>query len=286
MVIGLTELVPLPANRPQMRPVKERSVADDPLGFIFPGLLRQMYQVPSTFGVNPKSSLGVIQFGYENVQNARSYNPSDIGLFNAGMNENVHVDKVVGPFDGGRNAYEPTLDVEVSIRELIEYYSSCKEQLVWNFFEISNFFVSTQYGSASGLNTTFWYWTEMVWMYDFATHLFNAKTYPLVVSMSYGWPEDGQCTIDTGNCGPGGYSDYLKRTDAEFMKIAMKGVTLVSSSGDQGAPGDSNAFCSFNNVLSNMYPATSPWVTSVGATMLIPGGSPLPPINQPPVCQQ
>jgi subtilase family serine protease len=124
----------------------------------------------------------------------------------------------------------------------------------------------------------------MVWMYDFATNLFNAKAYPLVVSMSYGWPEDNQCLIDNNNCNSGGYVDYLKRADAEFMKVAMKGVTLLASSGDQGAPGDSNPFC-MTNTISTLYPATSPWVTSVGATMLIPGGSTLP-VNQPPVCQQ
>lgn len=124
----------------------------------------------------------------------------------------------------------------------------------------------------------------MVWMYEFATEFFNSKTYPLVVSMSYGWPEMGQCSIDITGCGNGGSADYTRRTETEFMKISMKGVTLMSSSGDQGAPGDNNVFCQ-SAVLSDMYPASSLWVTSVGATMLTAGGATVP-VKQPPVCQQ
>lgn len=108
--------MPLPTTGGKARIVKERSTeATDPLGFVYPGLLRQMYGIPSSFKVNPKSSLGVVQYFFMNVLNARSYDPQDIPLFNAGMNENTHVDKIVGPFNGKQTAYEPTLDVEVSI---------------------------------------------------------------------------------------------------------------------------------------------------------------------------
>lgn len=115
MVIGLSELVPLPSNKPQMRSVKERSVENDPMGFVYPGLLRQIYQVPSAYKVHPQSSLGVVQFQFQNVLDARSYDPDDIGLFSAGMNEKIHVDKIVGPFNAKQNSYEPTLDMEVCI---------------------------------------------------------------------------------------------------------------------------------------------------------------------------
>jgi hypothetical protein len=85
------------------------------MGFVYPGLLRQIYQVPSAYKVHPQSSLGVVQFQFQNVLDARSYDPDDIGLFSAGMNEKIHVDKIVGPFNAKQNSYEPTLDMEVCI---------------------------------------------------------------------------------------------------------------------------------------------------------------------------
>jgi len=56
----------------------------------------------------------------------------------------------------------------------------------------------------------------------------------------------------------------------------------LAASGDQGAPGDDNYSCS-SDELSTIFPGASPYVTSVGATMLV-----LPPIPKnitfPPAC--
>jgi len=55
----------------------------------------------------------------------------------------------------------------------------------------------------------------------------------------------------------------------EFAKIASRGLTVIASSGDTGSPGDSNVDCT-NKVhpLGPAYPATSKWITTVGATTL------------------
>jgi len=99
--------------------------------------------------------------------------------------------------------------------------------------------------------------------------LMAASSAPLVVSMSWGWPEPNQC--DVGNCtGDETSKEYVNRTNIEFQKIGLRGITLLAASGDQGAPGDSNPDCSINGkkALSTIFPGASPWVISVGATML------------------
>ncbi len=120
------------------------------------------------------------------------------------------------------------------------------------------------------LNTTFWFWTVKGWLFEFATELFNATQAPNVVSISWGWPEDDQCKIigckNSWNPVQDSYN-YVYKVDIEFMKIGLRGITVLASSGDQGAPGDENSDCP--GYLSSIYPGASPWVTSVGATMLV-----------------
>ena len=66
---------------------------------------------------------------------------------------------------------------------------------------------------------------------------------------------------------------YVERTNVEFMKLSARGITLVASSGDSGAPGDINSDCSFDGntqqTLNPEYPGSSPFVLSVGATQLL-----------------
>jgi tripeptidyl-peptidase-1 len=168
------------------------------------------------------------------------------------MNENVVVSKIVGPFNGDSPDGESTLDV--------------------------------QYGASISLNTTFWFWTVDQWMYEFSTQLFNAKTYPLVVSMSWGWPEDWQCNITGCTTTQQSYA-YVNKVNTEFIKIGLKGITLLAASGDQGATGDEDTTC--DGQISNIFPGGSPWVTSVGATMLISSTEKAKrQSKQPPICQQ
>lgn len=59
------------------------------------------------------------------------------------------------------------------------------------------------------------------------------KNPPLVLSMSWGWPEPDQCQV--GNCTNDETSlQYVQRTNVEFQKIGLMGVTLIAASGDQG----------------------------------------------------
>jgi len=126
------------------------------------------------------------------------------------------------------------------------------------------------------------------WMYDFATDFLAKENPPLVVSMSWGWPEVWQCQSGVGNCSINGWTsvEYVERVNQEYMKIVALGITLVAASGDQGAPGDMNPSCDATgnkHILSNLFPASSPWVTAVGATMLVSSDTKLK-YSSPPIC--
>jgi len=53
----------------------------------------------------------------------------------------------------------------------------------------------------------------------------------------------------------------------EFQKIGLRGVSLLSASGDSGANGRTDPTCTLQ-ILKPDYPACSPYLTSVGATQL------------------
>lgn len=201
-------------------------------GYIVPATLNNLYGIPAGVSINSNSSICVVEF-----QDDQSYNKKDLADFSKQNDITaLKVDHVVGPFSGSDPDAESTLDVE--------------------------------YAGAIAQGTSLWFWTVADWMYDFATDFLATSNPPLVVSMSWGWPEPNQC--DVGNCtGDETSKQYVERTNIEFQKIGAIGVSLFAASGDQGAPGDGNPSCGTKGkVLSTIFPGASPWVVSVGATQL------------------
>jgi len=194
-------------------------------------------------------------------QNDASFAPKGLAVFVTDMGiPNITVTKIVGPFKDKDPDLESTLDV--------------------------------QYGGAIAINSSVWFWTVKGWMYEFATDLQAAKEAPLVVSMSWGWPEPFQCQIDATNCGKSSSYDYVNRLNVEFQKIGLSGITLVAASGDTGAPGDGNPGCddpkspNATDPLSTIFPGASPWVLSVGATMLEADAESEYVLAEPPICKK
>ncbi len=58
---------------------------------------------------------------------------------------------------------------------------------------------------------------------------------------------------------------FVSRVNAEFQKIGLRGVSIFVASGDSGANGRTDGDCSGPTLLPD-YPASSPYITSVGAT--------------------
>jgi tripeptidyl-peptidase-1 len=83
---------------------------------------------------------------------------------------------------------------------------------------------------------------------------------PLVHSLSYGW----QANLDQLQCTSAQVADI----EADFTKLAARGIAVMVASGDAG----SGASDGPNTTLYPSWPASSPWVTAVGATRFSHGG--------------
>lgn len=114
--------------------------------------------------------------------------------------------------------------------------------------------------------------------------MFSTKDIPEVQSISYGWSESDQCDIDGDECQALGVDSqgYVDRVNAEFQKIALRGVSIFVASGDSGANGRTDPDCSQKTLLPD-YPAACPYITSVGATQLNSPQYKL--TNPPPICK-
>ena len=96
----------------------------------------------------------------------------------------------------------------------------------------------------------------------------NDLELPLVHSVSYGDDEVEQ-VLDS----PRGMSGatYMERVDTEFMKLGLRGTTIIFASGDQGTWGRTGVRS--GQKFHADYPASSPWVTAVGGTDLRVAGA-------------
>lgn len=112
-----------------------------------------------------------------------------------------------------------------------------------------------QWITAIGRNvpTTFWSVSKgflLVWVIEVS----EAPYPPLVHSISYGEPEKDMLPSHTD------------RLNQEFQLLGVRGVTIISTSGDIGVS-DGTDIC---NADVPDYPSSSPWTTSLGATYLYP----------------
>jgi len=160
------------------------------------------------------------------------YDPNDLNDFQKHFKlPSQKVAKVVGPNDASNPGVEATLD--------IEYIT----------------------GTAPGVPTWF-YSTKGLHQgqepfVDWAQAMNNASLVPFVVSVSYGDPEN---TVTL---------DYAQRLDVEFQKLALRGVSILYASGDDGVGCHKSACVNEPN-----WPASSPYVTAVGGFVYSKGKTP------------
>eukprot|EP01090_Pellita_catalonica_P009065 TRINITY_DN20129_c0_g1_i1.p1 TRINITY_DN20129_c0_g1~~TRINITY_DN20129_c0_g1_i1.p1 ORF type:complete len:427 (+),score=78.75 TRINITY_DN20129_c0_g1_i1:480-1760(+) len=123
-----------------------------------------------------------------------------------------------------------------------------------------------QWITAIGYNGTNYYYTLTAWILEFAQDLFGMTSPPLISSISWGSDERQEG------------KSFNTRFDTEAQKLAVRGIGICAASGDNGAEGE--ACNSGQYVFNPAYPAASPYVLSVGATMFssATSGSNLPPV--------
>jgi tripeptidyl-peptidase-1 len=147
-----------------------------------------------------------------------------------------------------------------------------------------------QYVTGVSVGTEPWFWIEgdSAWLWTYAAHVFGTTPAPLIFSISYGWSEAQQCEYGIGGqeCQKLGVNSkqYVQKVNVEFQKIGLRGISLLSASGDSGANGRTDPSCT-DKILHPDYPGCSPFVTAVGATQITEksGVAKLP--NPPPGCK-
>ena len=102
--------------------------------------------------------------------------------------------------------------------------------------------------------TVYYYDNSSDFLISWAYNLLNMTDPPLVNSISYGCEE---YELD---------EEYAQTANNLFMMLAARGVTIVVSSGDDGAPGYDARYNASNCGYSPEWPASMPYVLSVGAT--------------------
>ncbi|GAA6213548.1 tripeptidyl-peptidase 1-like isoform X1 [Lates japonicus] len=158
------------------------------------------------------------------------YHPADLAefmsLFGGSFQHLSQVDRVVGTQGGGKAGIEASLDIE--------------------------------YIMSTGANVSTWVFTNpgrhesqepfLQWM----LLLSNMSDLPWVHTISYGDDEDSLSTA------------YMMRINTEFMKAGVRGISLLFASGDSGA--GCRHFGKEQNSFRPSFPASSPYVTTVGGT--------------------
>lgn len=125
----------------------------------------------------------------------------------------------------------------------------------------ANLDVQYMMAMSSGTPLTYWYDSNLQTPFeDWITNLAADPSPPLVNSLSYGAPEPkmSKSVMDTFNI--------------EAMKLGLQGVTIFVSSGDDGVAGTEARTGASNCGYTPSFPATSPYVTAVGATQGGPTG--------------
>jgi len=108
---------------------------------------------------------------------------------------------------------------------------------------------------------TYWYDTASDFLITWAVNVAAATNPPLVHSISYG-AEEKYLSLS-----------YCNVFNTEALKLLSMGITIVASSGDSGAMSASMSSTS-QCAYSPQFPASSPYVTAVGATMGPESGNP------------
>lgn len=104
--------------------------------------------------------------------------------------------------------------------------------------------------------TTYYYWGGEDFMVDWLMQVAAMHNPPKVISISYGMDEQYLTT------------SYASSFNTQAIKVGVQGVTLIASSGDDGAPGSGARSNSFMCGYHPSFPASSPYVTAIGGTMV------------------
>ncbi|KAK6988683.1 family S53 protease-like protein [Favolaschia claudopus] len=204
-------------------------------GIITPACLQALYGIPTTPATQPSNKLLVTGYVGQFAQNADL--SSFLRLLRPDIPANTTFQLLTA--DGGTNpqgaanaGVEANLDIQYTIGTATG--------------------VPTEFLSVGGSSTNAGFATSLL---DTTTFLSSVANPPSVMTTSYGTTESGVgSTMATRICNG-------------YMSLASRGISVVFASGDGGVRGnhDTTSVCN-NNVFMPVFPASCPFVTSVGST--------------------
>jgi tripeptidyl-peptidase I len=233
----VTVAVTYASGTPPSSPYSNSSAVVFPKDFATPAFLAELYNIPQ--GVQVRTAEGGTNAVAEFLE--QYFNPADLETwFTMFGLEYSPPAQVVGPnFPniGSFNGTEAQLDIQFLAGMAVN--------------------ASTWFWSTAGRNP---YSRENEPFLEWLTGVADRADAPKVWSISYG---DVESTIP---------KDYADRVNAEFQKMGLRGMSLMFSSADDGVASylgrnlTMNAhYCSKANPE---FPASSPYVTAVGATQM------------------
>ena len=187
-----------------------------------------------------------------------------VGVYPSVLRERYNVSQVVGTNNGTSQCVAQFLEQYFSPSDLAEFFKIFGGSFVHldaiakvigpntgrSGIEAS---LDTQYIMSLGSNITTWFWSTggrhqsqepfLEWMVAIS----NMSQVPWVHSVSYG---DDESSLDVA---------YMTRINTEFQKGGVRGLSFLFASGDNGAGCKKQKF-------NPSYPASSPYVTTVGGT--------------------
>jgi len=238
MVTGITEFPPASVLR---KPESKAPLQNANNQCNVPFTIKKLYSIPDDLFVNAKTNVTIFSSSVGGAPGAEGFGEPDLLQYQTanGLSKNP-ISCIIGDT---ASYYTPNVTDEEA--QLDVQAATTIAPNVHTCFYLTNF-----------------------WMYEFTQFLLSNGT-PGVVSMSYAWFERDECNI-TGNCQSLNFPNsttYVYRSNMEFAKLSLNGFTLVAASGDDGVAGthQSDDSCA---LLGPLFPASSPYVLSVGATSI------------------
>ena len=231
---------PLSRRHPLRRPISSvrSSSVDSAVPVVVPGTIAATYDLPCHTATDclpyssPAAAVGLIEF------QGQCFSPSD--LVEYGLQMGLGNVSSVAP----AHLMEPDMD------------SSTEGQLD----------ISMVVAVSPAAELWFLYYQD--YLFQFVDYFLNAShPVPPIVSISYASAENEACDdgeIDCRDAQVNSTAEYLSKMDVEFMKLGLRGVSVIVASGDGGA---SDKWYNCHTPVAD-FPASSAYVTSVGATEL------------------
>ncbi|KAJ7894410.1 family S53 protease-like protein [Mycena olivaceomarginata] len=197
-------------------------------GVMTPACLQQLYGIPTTAATSPNNTLLVTGYLSEFAQTADL--AAFLKLLRPDMPSNTTFTML--SIDHGENTQNPTVaGVEANLD--VQYTTGIATGVPVQFLSVGSSFATA--------------------LLDTITFLDGVPNPPTVVTTSYGTLEAGFLnTMSTKLCNG-------------YMALGARGISLVFSTGDGGVRGVQDDTCT-SPEFSAVFPASCPWVTSVGST--------------------